>query len=297
VPEVRRLNDNLQTLTGTATPTLPIVMRARPRLVQLQVTQSNAPPTALFNAQCNGLTCVLDGSVSLDDKPGLTFAWDLGKAPGGSATGAIVTVTYPHAGPRTVTLTVTDAQGLKSTIAKTFTVTDFPIAAFTTSCTGLTCTFDSSPSSNNGAPIAERNWDFGDGQTAFNTLAPTHTFAQPGTYDVTLEIFGNDFSTEHAVVTQRVTVGEVERKGPVAAFTYSCKDHSRAHQCAFDASASTDDVDIVSYTWEWGNGRSETKKLATVRNTWTQSGTYTVTLRVTDADGRSAVKRQEVVVP
>ena len=297
VPEVRRLNDNLQTLTGTATPILPIVMRLRPRLVQLQVTQSNAPPTALFNVQCNGLTCVLDGSVSLDDKPGLTFAWNLGVVPGGSATGATVTVTYPHAGPRTVTLTVTDAQGLTSTMTKTLAVTAFPIAAFTTSCTGLTCTFDSSPSSNDGAPIAERNWDFGDGQTAYNTLAPTHTFAQPGTYDVTLEIFGNDFSKEHAVITQRVTVGEVEPTGPVASFTFTCKDHSRAHQCAFDASASTDDVGIVSYTWNWGNGRSETRKVAKVRNTWAVPGVYDVTLTVTDAAGRTNTVLQQVTVP
>ena len=296
VPEVRRLNDNLQTLTGTTTPLFPIVQRARPRLVQLQVTQSNVPPTALFDAQCNGLTCVLDASGSLDDKPGLTFAWDLGKAPGGSATGAKVTVTYPHAGDRTVTLTVTDAQGLTSTISKTLTVTDFPIAAFTTSCTGLTCTFDSSPSDNNGAPIGERNWDFGDGQTAFNTLAPTHTFAQPGTYAVTLEIFGDVF-TQHAVVTQQVTVGEVERKGPVAAFTYSCKEHSHAHQCAFDASTSTDDAEIVSYRWEWGNGRSETKKHATTRNTWAEPGVYRVSLTITDARGLKNTAVQQVTVP
>ncbi len=80
---MRRLNDNLQTLTGTAAPAYIGLPAAplRPRLVQLQVTQSNAPPTALFTAECNGLTCVLDASGSLDDKPGLTFAWDLNKFP------------------------------------------------------------------------------------------------------------------------------------------------------------------------------------------------------------------------
>jgi probable HAF family extracellular repeat protein len=298
VPEVRRLNDNLQTLTGTASPIFPIVQRLRPRLVQLQVTQSNAPPTALFNTQCNGLTCVLDGSVSLDDKPGLTFAWNLGKFPGGSATGAKVTVTYPHAGPRTVTLTVTDAQGLKSTIAHSFTVTDFPIAAFTTSCTGLTCTFDSGPSTNNGAPIAERNWDFGDGQTAFNTLAPSHTFAQAGTYNVTLEILGNIFAAERAVITQQVTVtAPAQNQPPTASFTYTCTGQSLAHQCAFNASGSTDDHGIVSYAWSWGNGRSETKIGPTVRNTWAAPGTYSVTLTTKDAGGLTASQSQQVVVP
>ena len=80
----------------------------------------------MFTAECNGLTCVLDASGSLDDKPGLTYAWDLDKFPDGSATGAKVTVTYPHAGQRTVTLTVTDAQGLKSSISKTFADHRFP---------------------------------------------------------------------------------------------------------------------------------------------------------------------------
>ena len=50
-----------------------------------------------------------------------------------------------------------------------------------------------------------------------------------------------------------------ENKRPVAAFTYSCAGQTNAHQCAFDASGSTDDTGIVSYRWEWGNGRSETQ--------------------------------------
>ena len=45
--DVRRLNDNMQTLTVTAPPTgTPGIGKEIPRLVQLQVTQSNFPPTA-----------------------------------------------------------------------------------------------------------------------------------------------------------------------------------------------------------------------------------------------------------
>ncbi len=296
VPEVRRLNDKLQTLTGTVPPSSLLTGRLRPRLVQLRVTQSNAPPTALFNAECNGLTCVLDASGSLDDKPGLTFAWSLDKVPGGSATGDKVTVTYPHAGQRTVTLTVTDAQGLKSSISKTLTITDFPIAAFVVNCVGLTCTFDSGASQTDAPPL-ETHWLFGDGQTAFNVLATSHTFAQPGTYSVTLEVLDSNVPGRFGVITKQVTVGAVQSTQPVAAFTYSCKDLSHAHQCAFDASGSTDDTGIASYRWEWGNGRSETKTRSTVRNTWMSAGTYLVTLHVTDEDGLTAVTSQQVVVP
>ena len=297
VPEIRRLNDNLQTLTGTLPPSTGTrTGQLRPRLVQLQVTQSNAPPTALFDAECNGLTCVLDASVSLDDKPGLTFAWNLGKFPAGSATGAKVTVTYPHAGLRTVTLNVTDAQGVKSTITKTLAITDFPIGSFVVNCVGLTCSFDAGSSQTDEPPL-EMHWLFGDGETDFGVLATSHTFAQAGTYPVTLEVLDSNNPGRFGVITKQVTVGAVQHTQPVAAFTYSCHAQFHAHQCAFDASGSTDDTGIVSYRWDWGNGRSETKTRPTVRNTWVSGGTYTVTLRVTDQDGLTAVTSRQVAVP
>ncbi len=133
------------------------------------------------------------------------------KFPGGSATGANVTVTYPHAGQRTVTLTVTDAQGLKNSVSKTFTVTDFPIASFTIQCTGLTCIFDSSASTSDALPL-EPTWSFGDGQTAFNVVAPSHTFAQPGTYSVTLQVLDSKSPGRFAFLTKQVTVGAARRK-------------------------------------------------------------------------------------
>ena len=68
-------------------------------------------------------------------------------------------------------------------------------------------------------------------------------------------------------------------------------------QCAFDASTSSDDVGIVSYKWDWGNARSETKVGTTTKNTWAASGTYTVTLTVTDSKGQQNSKAQSVVVP
>jgi probable HAF family extracellular repeat protein len=294
VPEVRRLNDNLQTLTGTAAPSYTGVGidRLRPRLVQLQFTAPGnaAAPTALFNAECNGLTCVLDGSVSLDDRPGLTYVWDLNKVPGGSATGAKVTVTYPHAGSRTVTLTVTDSFGATSSITKTLAITAFPIAAFTTTCTGLTCIFDASPSTNNGAAISERNWYFGDGATAFDALAPSHTFAQPGTYNVTLEILGNNFSTERAVITKQVTVTvPPQNLAPIAQFTIFCSNLA----CTFDASSSIDDHGIVSYAWDLNKFPNGSATGVSVQTTYPHSGLRNVTLTVKDAQGlTSSITKQ-----
>jgi probable HAF family extracellular repeat protein len=287
INDVRRLNDNLQTLTGARAPsTLPITGRLSPRLVQLQVTQSNAAPTAYFEWTCNGLTCTLDGRGSLDDKPGLTYSWDLNKYPDGSATGALVVVTYPHASQRTVTLTVRDPQGLTSTYTRTLNVTDGPIAAFTSSCTGLTCSFDSSNSSYGDETIAYRIWTWGDGQSlvSANALAPSHTYAQPGTYQVTLEVWDGAF-TERGSLTKPVTVSApAQNQAPVARFTFTCSNLT----CSFDATGSTDDKGIVSYAWDLNKFPGGSASGSTVTATYPHGGTRNVTLTVTDASGLSS---------
>ena len=288
VPEVRRLNDKLQTLTGTRAPsTNSVTGRLRPRLVQLQVTQSNTPPTALFTIECNGLTCALDASASLDDKPGLTYAWDVNKYPGPFAQGEKVAVTYPHASQRTITLTATDANGLTDALSKTITVSDFPLAAFTYSCTVLTCSFDSGGSTNDGNPITYRIWDFGDDVRNPSNLqaAPSHTYAQPGTYTVKLEVWGRS-SSERAIVSQQVTVASdtPQNQPPVANFTYSCDNFV----CTLNGTGSTDDKGVVSYAWSLGKAPDGTAGGPTVTTDYWHAGPRTVTLTVSDAEGSTS---------
>jgi len=284
VPEVRRLNDNMQTLTGTMEPSVESLSarRVMPRLVQLQVTQFNAPPTALFTVECNALTCVLDARGSLDDKPGLIYSWDLNKFPEGSATGAVVTVTYPHSGQRTPTLTVTDANGLTSSVSKTFAVLDSPIADFAYSCTGLTCSFDARSSISTGAPISEYIWSFGDGSSLRTTNAmPSHPYAGAGTYAVTLEVWVT--STERAVLTKQVTVGAPQNEAPVANFSFSCNNLT----CTLDGTSSTDDQGIVSYAWDLNKYPDGSATGSAVTVTYPHGGVRYVTLTVTDANGLS----------
>ena len=295
VTDVRRLNDNYQTLTGASRAARFFgVPSGRPRLVQLQVTQNNAPPTALFTIECNGLTCVLDASGSLDDKPGLTFAWDVNKYPGPFATGDIVTVTYPHSSQRTITLTVTDANGLTSSLSKTITVSDFPIAAFTYACTGLTCSFDSGGSTNGGNPITNRIWYFGDGQTnGFNVAAPSHSYAQPGTYTVKLEVWGSSLQ-ERGIVTRQITVTTAaQNQPPVADFSWSCT----GTVCTLDASTSTDDVGIASYDWSLGKFPDGTTTGVSVTTDYWHTSTRTVTLTVTDTNGQTNSVTQTLTIP
>ena len=171
-----------------------------------------------------------------------------------------------------------------------------PVARFTWSCPTLTCTFDARGSTDDKG-IVSYTWDLNKypGGTATGPVVSA-TYAHADTRYVTLTV--RDAGGLSNSVTQKIVIGSTppSDQPPTAKFTSNCSGLA-LHQCAFDASASSDDVGIVSYKWDWGNGRSETKTGPTARNTWAASGTYTVTLTVTDTKGQQNSRAQAVVVP
>jgi len=71
---------------------------------------------------------------------------------------------------------------------------------------------------------------------------------------------------------------------PTASFTTSCQKGN----CTFDASASTDDNGIVSYTWSFGDSQGATGANPVVQHSYTRKGHFTVTLTVKDAGDKSS---------
>jgi subtilisin family serine protease len=77
---------------------------------------------------------------------------------------------------------------------------------------------------------------------------------------------------------------------PIASFTFTCS----LLACNFNGSGSSDDVGIVSYSWNFGD--NTTGSGVTPSHTYGSAGTYSVTLTVTDGGGLSNASTHSVTV-
>ena len=81
-----------------------------------------------------------------------------------------------------------------------------PVAAFTPTCTGLSCSFDSSLSNDPDGVIADYSWDFGDGAMD-DTANPQHLYQTAGDYTVTLTVTDNRGDTN--TTSQSINVAPI----------------------------------------------------------------------------------------
>lgn len=164
-----------------------------------------------------------------------------------------------------------------------------PTAAFTSSASGLTASFDASGSADPDGTIASYSWNFGDGTPAGAGRTTTHNYAAAGTYQVRLTVTDNDGAT--GTVARTVTV-TAPNQAPAASFTVSAADL----RASFDASASSDpDGTIASYMWDFGDGTAAGTGV-TVSHTYATAGTYTARLTVRDNDGATGTTTRQVTV-
>ena len=209
------------------------------------------------------------------------YQWDFGD--GQTGTGANPTHTYTTAGTYSVTLTVSCGGHCTSQKTQQVTVNAQPVAnfTFTTVCQGTATQF----TSNSTGQIQSYNWNFGDGQTGSGQNV-SHTYAQPGTYTVTLTVQGAGGCSSEK--TQQVTVNA----SPIADFTFTtvCK----GNPTQFTSTATiAPGQQIQNYNWNFGDGQTGSGQ--TVSHTYAEAGNYTVTHSVSTAHGACTDQKVQTV--
>jgi subtilisin family serine protease len=141
-------------------------------------------PVASFTYNCSGALCSFDASATTAQADA-TYGWSYGDATTGS--GKTSSHSYAGGGSYTVTLTVSDAGGTsrstQTVVVNAPPPAPAPVAAFTYTCSGITCTFDATTSKN----AASYAWTFGDG-TSGTGVKVTHGFSYLAIYTVTLTV-------------------------------------------------------------------------------------------------------------
>ena len=142
--------------------------------------------------------------------------------------------------------------------------------------------FDASGSYDPDGDIDFYRWNFGDGTSEILDITPTHVYTGEGEYTVTLTIVDNNGTSDMETTTVTITDSPFNQD-PVAnaGGPYS---GNAGNAVSFNGSSSYDnDGTISSYSWDFGDGSTGTGQITT--HIYTNEGSYTVTLTVTDDDG------------
>ena len=251
-------------------------------VVTQSVTVGGAPAAAFGVNLPSGLLCVGATVEYVDQSTGgaTGLLWSFPGGTPATSTAANPTVTYANPGTYDATLTVTNALGSNTvTQQNVVTVSSAPTAAFTSTTVGLTAEFASQSTG-----VATYDWDFGDGATSTDNN-PEHTYAQSGTYTVTLTVANDCGST---TTTETVAV----LAAPTASFTQSAQQVCAGEMVAFDASAS---AGATSYQWSFPGGSPATSQAVSPTVTYATDGAFDVRLVVVNAAGQDVELRAQAV--
>ncbi|MFM1875546.1 MAG: hypothetical protein RL266_1283 [Bacteroidota bacterium] len=246
--------------------------------VQQTVIIINDKPEAEFSStiECEGNATEFtdESTVVLSNITG--WDWEFGDN-FGTSTAQDPSYLYQQAGTYQAQLIAETDAGCKDTVVHTVYVNPVPAV----NISGIdTCLNDETSFTNSTIPqdntITNWDWDLGDG-TAASGITTTHTYADHGTYTITLTA-----TTDSGCVAVGTTDVEVF-PNPEPAFVLQTAEGCTPHEVFFLDESTIATGALSQYFWDLGDGTTSTSPNPV--NTYADSGYYDISLSVTSAEG------------
>ncbi len=248
--------------------------------VSLRKIHINHPPVADAQGDivsCAGEIVLFSGNKCSDTEGGvLKYHWDFGD--GTFSDEANPVKIYKNGGIYKVLLKVEDDSGLECNYDYddvTITVAESPVAFAgedIVACVNNPIKFDGSKSRDTDGLVNSYLWDFGDGSQG-GGATPAHTYTEPGEYNVTLSIFGEQTGSCDNTDTDQLKVTVLQAPACVISAPAVAAINETV---LFDGSKSSGE-NIKSFYWNFNDGSIDSGR--SVNHSFNKPGKYNVSLK------------------
>ncbi len=217
-----------------------------------------------------------------------TCAWDFGDGGTSSSCGPSVNHTYATRGLFPVSLAITGIGGKSTkTQAAYITIYQPPAADFSALPTAGPAPLLAQFTNLSSGDYDSCTWSFGDGGSSNTCVNPSHEYATPGTYQVSLTVSGA------GGVATKTKAGYIVVGAPVTAgFSGRPTGGTAPLQVTF-TNLATGDYD--SCLWDFGDSSSSTD-CANPQHVYTVAGSYTVSLMISGAGGSQTATKVDYIM-
>ncbi|NIG53287.1 PKD domain-containing protein [Chitinophaga sp. Cy-1792] len=241
-----------------------------------QITVGDIPAVD-FNANITQ-SCKLYTATFTDVTPGAQYrTWDFGdgSAPVQSTTSTI-THAYGKAGKFSVTLTVTNSTGCTQKLVKSeyinISIPDVAVTSPTGGCVPYTAAFSATATNPATDPVSGYTWNFGDGTIQAGNATINHTYAQTGTYDITVTMTTNSGCTVTKAFPKQIHTGN-----PPSGVSFTV---SPTTACVGEPVRVLADAKYAgNYFWDFGDGSTLDTTAYDLKHNFLASGNLTIQLK------------------
>jgi PKD repeat protein len=249
---------------------------------QSQTVNITQPPIANFNFNttpiCTGQSKTFNSTSTYNPT---SYLWEFEGGSPATSTEPQPTVTYNNSGTFDVKLTVSNAYGQSELIQDNVVIVN-TIPSITTMISPDGLTYGFAANVTNGTFVS---WDFGDGSPLDVNSTTTHTYPSQGTYTVTA-MSENSCGISSSIQTINVVLA------PTAAFSSDITTVCSGNTVQFINQSS---ASATSWLWTFEGGSPATSTAQNPIVTYSNTGSYDVSLVVTNAAGQGNVAIQDYI--